>query len=248
MPSWIVRQTQRAKPRIRLFCFPFAGGAASAFHSWPESLPSDVEVCAIQLPGRETRLGEPLLTSVDEFVDAARSSIAELIDMPTVFFGHSMGALLAYSIACSLEEAQSSMLRRLFVSARRAPHLPDTRPPMHSKPRAEFIEALRDLHGTPPEILANDELMALLLPTIRADFAICETYSNSAPQQLSCALTALGGSHDAVTAAELEAWSIHTDGPFSCRAFDGGHFYLKSHRDELLGFIGDRLRADLDVP
>jgi medium-chain acyl-[acyl-carrier-protein] hydrolase len=225
---WLRNWHDRPYAGIRLFCFPYAGGGASIFHSWSGHLPRSIEVCPVQLPGREDRLGERAFSNMAALLDALVPVLLPYLDMPYAFFGHSMGALISFEVTRYLYRiGQRNKPLHLFVSGHRAPQLPDTDPPTYELPEPEFIEKLRHLKGTPEAVLQNTELLHLLLPLLRADFALCETYSYTHEKPLECGLSAFGGLQDSDVSREaLEAWRKQTSGQFKMRFFEGGHFFL----------------------
>jgi medium-chain acyl-[acyl-carrier-protein] hydrolase len=243
--AWVSTPDPRPDARLRLFCFPYAGAGASVFHSWPALVPASVEVCLIQLPGREGRLLEPACSELPVLVDRLGFAVRPWLDRPFAFFGHSMGALIAFELARALRKGTASEPTHLFLSAHCAPHLRSRGPLLHRLTDSELLLRLRQLNGTPDEVLANVELMRLLLPTLRADCLLCETYEHSPGEPLACGVTALGGREDpAVAEAELEAWRRHTRGPFELQMLPGDHFYLHSARPRLLRLIVGRLTRD----
>jgi medium-chain acyl-[acyl-carrier-protein] hydrolase len=197
------------------------------FRGWASGLPADVEVCAVQLPGRGTRLTERPFTRLAPLVEALAEALVPLLNMPFAFFGHSLGSLISFELARHLRKAYGVQPVRLFVSAAPAPQIPRRCAPVHALPEKEFLAELRQLKGTPTEILEHKELMAIMLPLLRADFAVYETYEYRAETPLTCPISAFGGLDDRrVIEGDLEAWRIHTDGFFSLRMFDGDHFFL----------------------
>lgn len=226
--GWIVLHKPNPSAEIRLFCFHYAGGNATLFHKWAESMPPMVELCAIQLPGRGARIGEPLLTDVGAVVDQLAAAMSPYLDKPFMFFGHSMGALLSYELTHRLREMYSLEPEHLFVSGRRAPQFP-AHTAYHNLVDAEFMERLSTLNGTPKAILENSELMQLMLPMLRADFQICETHRYQQRAPLACSLSALGGLGDPdVEYAHLSAWRTETTGQFNLHMFHGDHFFIQS--------------------
>lgn len=241
---WIATQPARSTPRRRLFCLPFAGGGASAYRGWGRGLPSDLELCALQLPGREARFGEPLLSDMEAMVEGTLRAVAPLRDLPFAFFGHSMGAVIAYETARRLAALGGPQPGLLAVSGRSAPFLAAKVPPMHTLSDAEFVEGLRRLEGTPAEVLENAELMELVLPVLRADFHAIETYRWREGPPLQARLLVLGGETDPDTdPASLQAWAEVTRGGCRCELFPGGHFFLNEQRDGLLALLGGELDA-----
>jgi medium-chain acyl-[acyl-carrier-protein] hydrolase len=242
--AWFVTWRKRPRAANRLFCFHYGGGSATAFREWPSGLGSEDELLAVELPGRASRYREALLRDLGEAAQTLLKEIRPYLDRPFYFFGHSNGSLLGYELACRLRAAGQPTPVHLFLSACGAPHL-DRHDHGHSRlPDKEFIERLREFEGTPTEILDNAELMTLVLPILRADFAMAENYVYSARAPLECPITAFGGIGDkAVTVDGLDAWRIHTCGPFVRRMFPGGHFYLREARRELVAEVIARMRS-----
>lgn len=235
---WLVCFKRNPAARIRLFCFPYAGGGARIYRRWHESLPEAVEIFALQLPGRGNRLAEPLFSSLAPLLEAVAQALIPYLDKPFAFFGHSMGAILGFELASKLRSDRGIEPMHLFVSGRRAPQIQDTGPITYNLPEPEFIEDLGRLNGTPREILENPELMRLMIPVLRADFQICQTYAYSGRPPLGCEITAFGGSQDSkITREHLEGWREHTVAPFSMRMLSGDHFFLHSCESSLLEVI-----------
>jgi medium-chain acyl-[acyl-carrier-protein] hydrolase len=232
---WAVVPRPNPDPRVRLLCFPYAGGSAATYRTWSDVLPPDIEVQAIQLPGREWRLKEDLYTSVFPLVEDLADVLKDLFETPFAFFGHSLGALISFELARELRRRGLALPERLFLSAHRAPHLPKQLPDIHDGPDEAFVEGLRRLEGTPDELLANEELMELILPALRADFAMAETYVCPTEPPLDCPISAFGGLGDLVTdRPKLEPWAEHTTAEFKLRMVPGGHFFVEEARDLIL--------------
>jgi pyochelin biosynthesis protein PchC len=227
--SWI-RVHREAPEGMRLFCFPHAGGAASYFYSWSRSLPRDIEVLALQYPGRQDRGSEPCVRTIPELADRIHAAIRPRLGEPYAFFGHSMGAILAFEVARRIARQEGAAPAHLFVSGRRAPSLV-RHEELHRASTAAFVAEMRALGGTDPRILADEELLNLVLPTVRADYRAIETYRYDAAPPLSCDITALVGDSDPrASVDDAAAWSGHTLGRFDMRIFPGGHFYLDDCR------------------
>jgi medium-chain acyl-[acyl-carrier-protein] hydrolase len=241
---WVTFPRPNPSALLRLFCLPYAGGGASAYRLWPEGLPSFVEVCPVQLPGRERRTREPLFTEGPPLVEAIGQAILPLLNKPFALFGHSLGAMLSFELARYLRRRHGIEPLQLFVSGRGAPQLPARELPIHALPEKEFIAELANYEGTPQEVLEHAELMQLLLPILRADFRINETYTYTPGIALGCPLSAFGGQLDQkVSREELEGWGAQTTADFSVRMYPGGHFFTHTDRPSLLRDISrDLLR------
>jgi medium-chain acyl-[acyl-carrier-protein] hydrolase len=243
---WIVRPKANPRSRLRLFCIAHAGGGASAFRGWAEALPPEVEVCPVQLPGRESRFGEKPFDRLDPLVTALADAVHPLLDLPWALFGHSNGALIGFELSRMLRSRGRSGPRHLFASGRRAPDVPAQDPPIGHLPDDEFLADLGELGGLPRELLENREIMQILLPVLRADVALHETFEFREEAPLDCPITAYGGVADAkVTREAIEAWGRHTRGPFVVRMFPGGHFFHQSEREQFLRVFSADLHAVL---
>lgn len=232
---WLPVLRSVPRPRLRLFCFPYAGGSAAAYSRWPDRLPATVDVRPVQLPGRWNRIREAPLTRFDELIRALQDVLPPHLDCPFALYGHSMGALLAFETARWLRECRLPQPLHLFVSGRRAPQIPDDDLPAPDLDHDAFLERLGELNGTPGEVLRQPELMTLLLPTIRADFAVCRSYSYVPGPSLECPLTVFGGANDKESAeGRLEAWRMHTTGPSTVYTLPGDHFFIHSAEALLL--------------
>jgi medium-chain acyl-[acyl-carrier-protein] hydrolase len=240
-------QTRRGNGarRVRVFCFPHAGAGASVYHHWTAAAPANVEFRAVQLPGREERLAEKPLTDLNALVSATAQEVERYGDRPFALFGHSMGALIAFELARWFQTAGGPLPIHLFVSGRRAPHLPPSRPPLHNLPPGAFETAVFDLAGTPRELLADDEFMALIGPVLRADLTLCETYQYRSAAPLEMPVTVFGGTHDReATPDELEAWRSHGLDVRGVQLFSGHHFYLRDHVADVVTAIAAAVAID----
>jgi medium-chain acyl-[acyl-carrier-protein] hydrolase len=235
---WLVLPRPNPQAKLRLFCFAYSGGGASIFRQWYQQLNPQVEIYGVQLPGRETRLMETPFNRLTPLINALVQAILPSLNQPFAFFGHSLGGLVCFELARYLRLVYRLNPLHLFVSGASAPHVRDTDPPIHNLPQLEFIEELRRLNGTPEEVLASPELLELILPTLRADFAVSETYTYTKSAPLSCSITAFGGEEDTeVSQEKLAAWQELTTGEFSMEILPGNHFFIHSHRQELLSLL-----------
>jgi len=243
--SWIACRKPNPQARLRLFCFPYAGTGASIFRTWPDGLPADVEVCPVQFPGRGTRLMETPFAQLWPAVQVLAQALAPLLDKPFAFFGHSLGALVGFELARQLRRQSGVQPVRLFVSADRAPQIPHRGRPIHALPEGEFLGELRRLNGIPQKVLEDVELMQIMIPVLRADFAVYETYAYSAEPPLNCPISTFGGlQDDRVSRGDLEAWRDQTSVSFSLRMFPGDHFFLHATQALLLQVLSQELRKD----
>jgi medium-chain acyl-[acyl-carrier-protein] hydrolase len=229
---------------LRLFCFPHSGAEASVFVPWADALPAGVELCPVQLPGHGSRLAEPLHARMEPLVREAATGLAPLMDRPFALFGHSLGGLIAFELARRLREIGAHQPAALFISGTGAPQLRPDWERIHDLPEPEFVVKLRALKGTPEGVLANPELRELVLPILRADFSVYETYAYRPGEPLECPLTAFGGLEDPhVTRESLAAWKEQTTGPFAVRMVPGDHFFLVTRRAELLASLAPELNS-----
>jgi medium-chain acyl-[acyl-carrier-protein] hydrolase len=240
---WLTQIRPNPRARLRLFCFPYAGGSSMVFRNWADSLPASVEVCALRLPGRESRLREEPHTSLPLLTRAIDEALAPYLDKPFAFFGHSMGAIIGYDYARLLREERGLKPQHLFVSGRRAPHLSDPDDSgTYALPEPEFVEEVRRLNGTPKEVFEHPELMQMMIPLLRADFSVCQTYAYTPAPPLDCPITAFGGLGDeGVPRESIEAWREHTASTFTARMLQGDHFFINSSQALLLRAISTEL-------
>ncbi|WP_447035921.1 thioesterase II family protein [Streptomyces sp. DSM 118878] len=234
--TWLRVSTPRPRARIRLVCFPHAGGAASAFRDWGALLPAAIEVAVVQYPGRQDRLGDPLPRDVAELAAWTAAAVGERLDRPTAFFGHSMGATVAFEAARLLQPRFPTPLVRLFASARKAP--------AHCRPNGLRLDDaavkafVRRLGGEGAALLENEELSRLVLPVLRHDLSMVESYRHVPGAPLTCPITAIIGKDDpSVTQADAERWGACTMAACQVRELDGGHFYFEKSPRDVMGLL-----------
>jgi medium-chain acyl-[acyl-carrier-protein] hydrolase len=246
--KWIQNRGSNPAARMRLFCFAYAGGSASVFRGWAGSLPVTVEVCPVQLPGRENRYREKLITDFDELVASLSQALRPALDLPFAFFGHSLGALIAFEVARKIEQNPlvRGRLQQLFVSASRAPQFRTPDDETYKMPREQFIERLREMGGTPAEILQNTELLDFLLPIVRADFQLLASYTYRPGLTLKCPVTIFGGEQDhQISREQLEGWQVQTGGSTELKMFSDNHFFLNSQSQQVLHELTQRLNQSM---
>lgn len=233
--AWIRELDSADNADCRLFCFPYAGGGASAYRQWSRNLSSRIAVCPVQLPGRERRVEEPAVTNLDVLVRNITCGLVPYFGKPFAFVGHCLGALICFEVARNLRRDNLPQPRHLFLSAHRPPQLELNRRYLHRLPENEFLEEVRRFNGVPDWILNNGELLGMALPALRADFALYENYYYLHEEALSTPTTVFGGQVDLCVGAEdLNAWRELTCGPFNVQIFPGDHFFLYGESQPLV--------------
>lgn len=241
---WVGGEVRDVAPDapVRLFCFAHAGGGPAFFRSWRQRLAPDIDVRPVLLPGRESRRREPPYRRMEQLLEPLCAALEPHLDRPYVLFGHSLGAAVAFETARRLSRHAAAGPAGLLVSGRRAPGLAHRRH-FAGLSDADFIKAMAALGGTPVEVLDHPELLRLLLPTLRADFELNETYRPPPGPRLACPMGAYMGTADPeVGPAELLPWHQETSGEFTMRVFSGDHFYLQGGRPDVLSAV----RQDVD--
>ena len=238
--TWIVPTGACPDPWLRLLCFPFAGAGSLLFATWPRYFaPFGIDVCAVDLPGREARANEPPETDMQRLADRVVAGVASHLDLPFALFGHSMGALLAYEIA-RRQRAQSPVC--IITSACRAPHHPDPEPFVHTLPREGMIAELTRYGGSQSDLLSDPELLDMTLPRIRADAELTEAYRLVEDAPLACPILAIAASDDhLVERAHVAAWEPYTTGGFTLRIVEGDHFVVRTRRQDVMNVVAEAL-------
>lgn len=235
---------------MRLFCFPFAGGNAASFLGWQGPLGPDLELRVAQLPGRGARLFEKPLTDLDELVEHLAEAVAELDERPFAFFGHSLGAMLAFEVARALRRQGRPGPSSLWLAGAEAPQTRSVPDRVHDLPTAAFIEVLRDYGGTPAELLDNRDMMELLLPGLRADFALDEGYAYRPEPPLAVPIHLLLGDRDPEVepVAARDGWARETAHPLLVHGYAGDHFFVQEHRDAIAALLAAVLTPQRSAP
>ncbi|MCM2391590.1 thioesterase II family protein [Streptomyces albipurpureus] len=244
MAALWIRHRRASNARVRVACFPHAGGAASFFNPWQNWTPSDVEILSIQYPGHQDRILEPCLDNMDELVSRLSPFLSEFRDLPLVLFGHSMGASVAFEVCRRLESTFDLSPLRLFVSGQEAPHVP-SRGSKSSNDDEALISDIRRLGEGDAGPLDDPDLRELALPAIRADFRLLESYRPQPIRTISTPISSYTGDRDPdVLPEKAQEWKMETEGSFDFRVFPGGHFYLSELGQEVVS----SLLKDINYP
>lgn len=243
---WIIPPPQRFDAPLRLFCFPPAGAGAFLFRPWLTYSSTEIEIFAIQLPGREHRLKEPCFTQLEPLIKALTEAVIPTLEQGKfAFFGHSMGALIAFELTRELRRQGGVLPEHLFLCGRRAPQIPIDNP-LYPQPDAKLIEALRQYGGTPEAVLQNVDLMELFLPIFRSDLILNEKYQYRSQSPFDLPITMFGAINDPVaTPDQFEQWNEHTSARFNLQLFEGGHMFFKDDPKLLLKPISEQLHCSL---
>lgn len=246
---WLVRHggvENADQVQLRLFCFYYAGATASIFRSWQEAMPPAVELIAVQLPGREYRLAEPLLTDARPIVTEVAEILPPLLDKPFIFFGHSLGVLLGFDVIRILRARGLRQPELMIASGRNAPQFRWCDAGLQMLPDDEFIAAVRDYNGTPEALLADESLRELWLPRLRADLTVSATYEYVEQRPLECPIVVLFGEEDRlVSDAGLQGWRTQTTGGVRYFRYPGNHFFLHSAEQLVLAKVHAELNEQL---
>ncbi len=236
--AWVTCPNPQPQAAVRLFCLPFAGGGASVYRGWGKELGPTIEVCPIQIPGRENRFSETAHRDINTLAPAIASQLQFYIDTPYLIYGHSMGALVTFEVLRILQQKGQPLPSIAILGAHRAAHLPPKRRPMSELDDEAFIEKLTTFGGFPKEVLESEELLKFVMPTLRADFTLCDSYAHQPDDKLDCPLVLVAGKHDQeVGPQDMQPWDEHTSHSARLVTLDAGHFFLKTHQAELMQII-----------
>jgi surfactin synthase thioesterase subunit len=236
--QWFVPLRRNPAARFRLIIFPCAGASAYSYGTWAADLPPLIEAWVLQMPGRGERFRELSMTDLGELTRRISDNIGFLTDLPYALFGHSLGSLVAFETTRELRRRGFVPPVHLFAAGRAAPQVPDLDRPLHGLPDEELLVEIGKLGGIPEEVRSEPDLMELILPPLRADLYLHETYIYKEAPPLACPIFALGGVGDTeVPEHELSAWSVQTSSTFQMRMFAGGHFFVHSERLAVLRLL-----------
>ncbi|MCR6105809.1 thioesterase [Salipaludibacillus agaradhaerens] len=233
------------KAKYRLYCFPCAGGGALSFQSWSNMFGSEIEVCAIQLPGRESRFNEDTITDIYEISRKIANEIIEIQKegKPFVFLGHSMGSLISFEVARYLRKKEFQLPNQIFLSSINAPENNKFNRYIHKLSDGEFLNYIKILNGTPEGFFNDPRVQKLYLPILRSDFKAVEMYEFYSEEPFHFPITVLGGEEDKLISTEgLERWQRETNSTFTLKLFPGDHFYFqKESCQDLINYLKERL-------
>ncbi|MES2940848.1 MAG: thioesterase domain-containing protein [Pseudomonadota bacterium] len=247
-PNFVTRPAGQPA-RLRLYCFPYAGGNGNVFLSWQPDLLPGIEVCGIQMPGRAGRFTEPPLTSLDKLVEMLAQALSTQDPrVPFAFFGHSLGALVAFELARACRRYRLPTPALLVASGSDAPQHRGPDEKLYALEDDALIVALEDYDGTPPELLQHRELMTLALPAIRADFFMAAHYAYRPSLPLDLPITVLAGRQDPhVSCDDVVHWRKETSAASGLHWFEGRHFFINDERDAVLACLNETLAPVLDT-
>lgn len=244
--SLLFRAAPKSDAKVRVFCFPFAGGSVSTYMPWLKLLHADAELIAIQLPGRGNRLLDIPYADIDLLVADLFAEIKPFLDRPYIFFGHSMGAKIAFDLATQFHRNHLPLPVKFIVSGSAAPFKSRKSAAVHALSDADFIRRLSELNGTPDKVLNNKELMGYLLPALRADFRMTETYLREDNCVLPTAVVIYGGERDeAIPQEDLLAWVDVFEKTEETYLYPGGHFFLNEHAEDIVARINRMISRHL---
>ena len=239
--EWLRVLRPAVQPRMRLFCFPYAGAGPSVYRNWGPYLPASVELVGVHYPGREARASETPYADFGQLVNQLRGAILPHLQEPFAFFGHSMGAYVSFALTRALKDLHGMQPEHLFLSGASAPHVPEARP-IHGLPSRQFLTEVIRMNGIPKEVMASPEMLSYLLPVLRADFTACENFSDARTGSLCCPVTVFGGTRDPrVSREKIEGWRDYAESSISIAMVEGDHFFLHEQKSLVLGNIARQL-------
>ncbi len=247
--GWVVAVGRNPTATVRLVCFPPAGTGAASYRGWSESAPGWLEVCAVQLPGRETRLRDVPMTDLDQLIPELGKALLPVLDRPFAFYGHSLGSIIAFETARWLRRQGAPQPAAMFVGASRPPQFPWPDPPVRDLPDLELLEEVNRRYDSVPDVvMAEPELRALLTPALRADMALIETYRYRSEMPFDFPIQAFWGAADRkVAQADMAQWQEQTLGAFELQRFADGHLFLLPRRQDIVAAVASLLTRSLAV-
>ncbi|PWQ99262.1 thioesterase II family protein [Leucothrix arctica] len=238
---WFTNYGLPINKSVRIFAFPFSGAGPVVYQRWAKQLEQQgIELLGVQLPGRESRYKEKLIIDLKDLIQELATEIQLLPDKECVFFGHSLGALIAFELCRELRRRGAPTPKHLVLSAFRSPSMPNPNAELHNLDDKTLIQRMREYGGTPEAILSNPEFMAIFIPVLRADFKLFETYQYTQEPPLNCPITMLCGQDDRIVKPEyIVGWKDQSTLPVKTILFSGGHFFLEPHKQDVLRLLKD---------
>ncbi|ALB45160.1 thioesterase II family protein [Clostridium beijerinckii] len=242
LDKWIKYECKREKHRCRIFCFPYAGGSAIFYSKWFKYLEEDIEICPVQLPGRENRIGEEVITDINILVKEIVEAIKPLLDETCAFMGHSMGGLISYEVARYVSRKKIATPKAVFISGTVPPDIIKSSEKIHEISDKEFCEKIEGYDNINKEMFKYKEFYKYFLPTLRGDFKLVETYEIDKIEKLSCKMFVMGGDKDDfVPISSLKQWERYAEDPVEVKIFEGNHFYIKEHVQEICRIMNENI-------
>lgn len=242
--QWFFIPKKVYSPSIRLICLPYAGGGVRTYQSWAAQLPEGVELVAVQPPGRGSFMGTPAYNNMAMLVNALYKEISPLLDRPYVLFGHSLGSRIAFELLHQLQLRNQRLPELFMASGSSSPDTARSKASTYQLSDAQFVAELQRMNGTPTEVLENKELMSILLPLLRADFQLAETYRFTGSVQFPLELHVLGGLDDVdVPLENLPHWGRFFSKKMHVHTFAGGHFFIETHQSEVIALVRRLLKG-----
>ena len=235
---WFFCNKPKSGATMRLFCFPFSGGGASVYRSWPDTMSEEIEVRSLQLPGREARYNETIETDINTLVKNIVKAFESYQDKPFAFFGYSLGALLAFEVSRELRKQNMKLPNHLFIAAMRAPQTPRVHPPLSSLPDEEFLQKIDYYYQPQDEAWNNPDLREIFLPVLKGDIALSDNYTYQDDIPLPCPIDVFAGEDDrGVPLALTQSWSEQTSTQMNHHVFKGGHFFINTSLNEIQSLV-----------
>lgn len=242
--QWIVKPKPLHRPNIKLLCFPYAGGGAPIYFPWKDKLHSGIELNIIQPPGRGTHFSEPPIGEMNVLVDKLIPQISDILSGEYMVFGHSVGSRFGFELVRQAINKGFPAPLHFFASGSSSPRKRCIEEKSSQLPDDKFINMLRKMNGTPPEVLENEELMQLFLPTLRADFRLAEEYFCDSNFIIPTDMTVLSGRDDVISQEQLDRWG---DFALSSEVImcDGGHFFVDTHSEQVINIVNEKISQTL---
>lgn len=234
--------------KVKLFCFPYAGGSAMIYNSWNKYIKDSIDIKPVELSGRGCRVKESLYNSINEAIEDVYNIVKrEINEYPFAFFGHSLGNIIAYELACKIREQKYFQPFHLFLSGRGAPHICKQAEPIHNLSDGEFKKEIMKFGGTPNEFFEHPDLLEVFLPILRNDFRLAENYRYKGKSVVDCDISIFFGKEEDITTEEIIGWEKYTSKKCSFYPFDGGHFFIKKHIGKIVDIINRTILKELKI-